>query len=113
MGLFNFFKDISGNLKNTEIYGAPIDYLSNITRELDEISRGSRVLVNNPGRLKMEYNLTKFTMSIDFIYFADYIQISIEVLKPNLGTEVFKCNYDYNEIEKLVFNSISYINNSI
>jgi len=113
MGIFSFFNDISGSLKNTEIYGAPIDYLSNITRELSEISRGSRVLVNNPGRLKMEYNLTKFTLSIDFIYFADYIQVTIEVLKPNLGTEVFECNYDVDEIKNLVFSSISYISNGV
>ena len=113
MGLLSFLKDVSGGMRNTEIYGAPIDYLSNITRELNDISRGNRVMANNPGRLKMEYSLTKFTMSIDFIYFADYIQVTIEVRKPKLGTEVFNCNYYVNEIRKLVFNSISYINNRI
>tara|TARA_R110002096_G_scaffold31077_2_gene91968 strand:- start:621 stop:962 length:342 start_codon:yes stop_codon:yes gene_type:complete len=113
MGLFSFFKDVSGSLKNTEIYGAPIDYLSNVTEELDNISRSSRILANNPGRLKMEYNMTRFTLSIDFIYFADYIQVTIEVLKPNLGTEVFECNYDIDEIKNLVISSISYINNGV
>jgi hypothetical protein len=113
MGIFSFFSEVSNSMKNTEIYGTPDVFLNSLIIELKNMAIKNMLLINNPGRLKIEYVFNRFDLTIDYIYMSDYLQVTIDVIKPKRGAETFKCNFDKNEVKELVITSISYINNNI
>ncbi len=113
MGLFSFFKDISANAKNSQLFGPPKNYLSNVTSKLNEGAIGYKILAENAGRLKVQADYNKFTLKVDFIYFADNIQVTIDLVCSNSEVKVFECPYDRKEIEKVIAAFLEYSNSVV